>query len=129
MRTTELITGAKKAAALSFLRLAASGQAREAFRQHAADNFRHHNPGYPGDARSLIAGMEEQHGKFPDTSLDIVHALEDGDLVAVHSRVTRASSPVLAVVHLLRFEGDRVAEFWDVGQEEPDDSPNEFGMF
>jgi hypothetical protein len=28
-----------------------------------------------------------------------------------------------------RFENGRIAELWDVGQEIPQDLPNEFGMF
>jgi hypothetical protein len=34
-----------------------------------------------------------------------------------------------AVVHIFRFEHDRIAELWDVGQPVSKDSPNENGMF
>ena len=37
--------------------------------------------------------------------------------------------PELALVHIFRFEGHRVAELWDIGQAAPDNSPNENGMF
>ena len=37
--------------------------------------------------------------------------------------------PGVAVVHVFRFEGDRIAEFWDIGQPVPKDSPNANGMF
>jgi predicted SnoaL-like aldol condensation-catalyzing enzyme len=33
----------------------------------------------------------------------------------------------IAVVHLFRFEGDKIAEFWDVAQILPDPAPNENG--
>ncbi len=57
-------------------------------------------------------------------------ALEDGDLVAVHSRVRlKPGEPGIAIVHIFRFEGDLVAELWDVGQPVPSDSPNANGMF
>jgi len=50
--------------------------------------------------------------------------------VAVHSRVRlKPDGPRVAVVHILRFEGDRIAELWDVGQPVPPESPNEHGMF
>jgi hypothetical protein len=34
-----------------------------------------------------------------------------------------------AVVHTFRFEGDRIAELWDIGQPVPADSVNDNGMF
>jgi hypothetical protein len=35
----------------------------------------------------------------------------------------------VAVVHIFRFNGDRVVELWDVGQTIPADSPNRDGAF
>ena len=120
----------RKQSAVSFLKLAASGKLDEAYSNFISPNFRHHNPYFAGDAESLKAGMAEAHEKFPDTTLEVQHVLEEGDLVAVHSRVRHsANTPAIAVVHIFRFEGDRVAELWDIGQEGPKDSPNENGMF
>lgn len=120
----------KKEVAISFLKLAASGKVNEAYDNHISTNFRHHNPYLRGDAESLKAGMAEAHGKFPNTTLEVQHVFEADDLVAVHSRVRHAAdTPEIAVVHIFRFEGDLIAELWDVGQEKPKDSPNENGMF
>ena len=120
----------RKQSAISFLRLAASGKLDEAYSNYISSNFRHHNPYFAGDAESLKAGMAEAHEKFPDTTLEIQHVLEEGDLVAVHSRVRHSTdTPEIAVVHIFRFEGDRIAELWDIGQEAPKDSPNENGLF
>src|SRR5258705_4514819 len=76
---------ANKEAALSFLRLCASGKARDAYAKFAAPGFRHHNPYFPGTADALIAGMEDNARQFPDKTLDVKNALEDGDFVALHS--------------------------------------------
>ena len=120
----------RKQSAISFLRLAASGKLDEAYSNYISSNFRHHNPYFAGDAESLKAGMAEAHEKFPDTTLEIQHVLEEGDLVAVHSRVRHSTdTPEIAVVHIFRFEGDRIAELWDIGQEAPKESPNENGLF
>ena len=35
----------------------------------------------------------------------------------------------MAVVHIFRFEGGRIAELWDLGMPIPEDSVNENGMF
>jgi predicted SnoaL-like aldol condensation-catalyzing enzyme len=119
----------KKEIAISFLEGAASGKLDEAYNLVGA-NFRHHNAYFPGDAESLKAGMADAHQQFPNTTLAVQHVLEDGDLIAVHSRVQHSpDTPEIAVVHLFRFEGDRIAELWDVGMEAPKDSPNENGLF
>ena len=119
-----------KEAATSFLRMAASGQARSAFEGFASPRFRHHNPWFPGDGASLAKAMDENAAQNPDKTIEFVHVIEEGDLVTVFSRVRHTpNGKDAAVVHIFRFEGDKVAELWDVGQEAPDESPNENGMF
>jgi predicted SnoaL-like aldol condensation-catalyzing enzyme len=119
----------KKQIAISFLKLASSGKLDDAYAQVSA-NFRHHNPHFAGDAKSLKAGMAEAAAKFPNTMLEVKHSFQEGDLVAVHSRVLHApDQPEISVVHIFRFEDDQIAELWDVGMQAPKDSPNENGMF
>jgi len=116
--------------AVSFLKLAASGNVSEAYANYISPTFRHHNPYFAGDAESLKKGMAEAAAKFPNTKLEVQHIFEEGELVAVHSRVQHGSGePEISVVHIFRFEGDRIAELWDVGQAAPADSPNKYGMF
>lgn len=119
----------RKDIATSFLKNAATGKLDEAYAL-VSPNFRHHNPHFKGDADSLKAGMAEAHKKFPNTTLAVQHSWEDGDLVAVHSRVSHGpDQPDISVVHMFRFQGDQIAELWDVGMEAPKDSTNENGMF
>jgi predicted SnoaL-like aldol condensation-catalyzing enzyme len=120
----------RKDAALSFLRLVASGKVRDAYREHVGAGFRHHNPFFRGDAESLMAAMEENAASNPNKVLEVQRALEDGDFVAVHSRVRqKPDAPGAAVVHIFRFQGDRIVELWDVGQPVPENAANENGMF
>jgi predicted SnoaL-like aldol condensation-catalyzing enzyme len=117
-------------AATEFLRLAASGEAREAFRRYVGAAFRHHNPYFAGDADSLMNAMVQNAVQNPDKILEVKHALEEGDLVAIHSHVRfKAGDRGIALVHLFRFEGDRIVELWDLGQEVPEISRNDNGMF
>ncbi len=119
-----------KDAAMEFLRLAASGNVREAYRRHVCTGFRHHNPFFRGDAESLMVAMEENAAKNPNKVLEIQRALQDGNLVAVHSRVTlKPGDPGVALIHIFRFQGNHIAELWDIGQAVPENSPNEYGMF
>ena len=45
--------------AISFLKLAASGKARDAYTRYVGPDFRHHNPFFRGDCESLMLAMEE----------------------------------------------------------------------
>lgn len=120
----------RKDAAVSFLDLAASGRVREAYAKHVSKGFRHHNPFFAGDAEALMTGMEENARQNPEKRLRILRALEDGDLVAVHAHVQqKPGDRGAALIHVFRFEGDRIAELWDVGQPVPDQSANVNGMF
>ena len=119
-----------KDAAVSFLRLVAAGRVREANDQYIGAGFRHHNPYFPGDADALLQGMADNAQQNPGKRLDVLRALQEGDLVAVHSFVRHgADDRGFALVHLFRFEGDRIVELWDVAQAVPEESPNANGMF
>ena len=120
----------RKDIATSFLRLATSGRVREAYEKYVHPEFRHHNPYFGGDAASLRAGMEDNAAQFPSKAFEIQRVLGEGDLVAVHSRVQLGPDmPEMAVVHIFRFDGDRIIELWDVAQQVPPQNPNANGMF
>jgi predicted SnoaL-like aldol condensation-catalyzing enzyme len=121
---------ARKETAVSFLRLVGSGKVRDAYDRYVGADFRHHNAFFRGDRASLLKAMEENAAKNPNKTLDVKHALEDGSYVAVHSHVRQhPQDRGAAVVHLFRFDNDRITELWDVGQAIPADSPNQNGMF
>ena len=120
----------RKDVAKAFLQLAATGEVREAYERFVSPGFRHHNPYFRGDAESLRTGMEQAAAKFPQTTIEIQRALEEGNLVAVHSKVKHEpAGRDIAVVHLLRFKGSSIVELWDIAVEAPESSPNENGMF
>jgi predicted SnoaL-like aldol condensation-catalyzing enzyme len=119
-----------KDAAVSFLQMTAAGQVEEAFARFAGPRFRHHNPHFPSDAASIKAGMLANAARFPGMVFEVQRAIAEGPLVAVHSRARMTPDGAdIAIVHILRFEGDKIAEMWDIGQMQPDPMPNELGMF
>ena len=125
-----LETHTLKDSAVEFLTQIVAGDIRRAYEKHVGEGFRHHNPYFKGDAKSLRKGMEEDEARNPGKTLDIQAALQEGNYVAVHSKLKRgASDPEIAVVHIFRFEGERIAEAWDVVQVAPKEIVNEFGMF
>jgi len=118
-----------KETAIKFLQLAASGNVDKAY-ELVAPSFRHHNPYFPGDAASLKAGMQENAHKNPDKILDVQRAISEDSFVAVHSRVQMPSNTLtIAVVHIFRFEHNKIVELWDIGQPQPEQMANAFGMF
>ena len=119
-----------KDAAIDFLNMIVLRKIKEAYAKHVSPKMIHHNAYFPHDSLSLMNGMIEAHTKFPNTTLHIKHAIEEGDLVAVHSHVIMQKGDVgVAVVHLFRFFDDKIVEMWDVGQQVPKESPNKKGMF
>lgn len=120
----------RKAAAESFLRMAASGDVRRAFSTYVGEGFRHHNAFFPGTAEALINGMEENARQHPEKVIDIKRSIEEGGQVAVLSHVRmKPGDRGVALVHIFRFDQDRIVESWDVAQPIPDNSPNTNGMF
>ena len=119
-----------KNAAVSFLKMAASGKVQEAYAKFVGEGFRHHNPFFEGSAESLQAGMEANALQNPDKVLEVKRVIADGELVTVHTHVQqKPGDRGAAVVHIFRFENGRIVELWDLGQPVPEDSPNQFGMF
>lgn len=121
----------KKEIATSFLTMAARGDVHSAYEKFIAPDFRHHNQFYPGDRESLLLGMQTASIQSPNKSLSVKQALEDGDRVVTLSHVVRQDSkaPEIAVVHIFRFEHNRIVELWDFGQLIDPKSPNLNGIF
>src|SRR5689334_5860303 len=116
--------------AIDFLKLSSQGESRNAFSKYVADGFKHHNAFFKGDKESLMVAMEENARKTPEKIFEVKRALQDGNLVAVHSHVKQnPQDPGAAVVHIFRFDGDKIVELWDLGQPVPKENPNENGMF
>jgi predicted SnoaL-like aldol condensation-catalyzing enzyme len=124
------MTDTKKDAAVAFLKMASSGDVREAYDKFVGEGFRHHNPYFEGSADSLQAGMEENAHQNPDKALEVKRVIAEGDLVVVHAHVRHKPDDLgAALVHIFRFENDRIVELWDLGQPVLEESPNQYGMF
>ncbi|HEX3840514.1 MAG TPA: nuclear transport factor 2 family protein [Acidimicrobiales bacterium] len=116
--------------ATTFEQLVVSGQVRAAYDRYVSPDYIHHNPWFDGDRESLLVGLENSAAEFADKEYEVQRVLEDGDLVAIHSRLRpMAQMPEMAIVHIYRFEGEQIVEEWDLAQPLPDDSPNGHGLF
>ena len=126
----DIMTDSNKDAAISFLKLVASGKVREAYSKFVDGGFRHHNPFFEGSAEALMAGMEENARQNPSKVVEVKRAVAEGELVVVHSHVRHEPGDLgAAVVHIFRFEKGRIVELWDLGQPVPEKPLNQYGVF
>jgi predicted SnoaL-like aldol condensation-catalyzing enzyme len=123
-------TPARKHAAVQFLQMVVAGDIEEAYRKYVDMKGKHHNFFFPAGFPALQKAMIENHDQFPNKQLLVKNFLEDGDLVAVHSRlILDEAENDMAVFHLFRFKDNRIVEMWDIGNTIPEDSPNTDGAF
>lgn len=120
----------RKEAAVSFLEWAAGGRVEEAYEQFIGPGFRHHNPYFEGSADALRAAMAENARQNPGKVVSVKRVIADGEYVVVHFHIRHHPDELgAAVVHIFRFENDRIVELWDLAQPVPEQSPNQYGLF
>jgi predicted SnoaL-like aldol condensation-catalyzing enzyme len=124
-----MTTPDRKAIAVEFLRLAREGN-RAAAARLVAPGARHHNPYFPAGMPALLDATEDAARTVPGRTSEVRLVVAEGDYVIVHSHVRKEPGDRgVSVVHIFRFDDDRIAELWDVGQPVPAESPNGDGMF
>ncbi len=123
-------TETHKRHAVEFLKLVVSGKIEEGYKKFVDPNGKHHNCFFPAGFAPLKKAMIENHDKFPAKQYTVKNVVGDGDLVAVHAHLRMNDGDKgMVVVHLCRFRGDKIVEFWDCGQAIPDAMPNSDGAF
>lgn len=119
----------RKTVALDFLRHVRAGRRRDA-EQLVEPQAKHHNPFFAAGMPALFDAVEAAAAMAPHRTADVKCAVADGDYVVVHSHMRPAPGDAGAsVVHIFRFNGDRISEIWDVGQAVPSENANADGMF
>lgn len=118
----------KKEKAIEFLQLAGLGRVREAYDRFIDSHFIHHNQHFAGDREALCVAMEEAHENQPNKSIEVKQCFEEGNTVVTHSLVVKEDMEI-AVVHIFRFEQEKIVELWDLGQVLDPASPNLNGPF
>ncbi len=117
--------------AIDFLLLAATKDVHIAFERYVdMDRFKHHNAYFAGDAQTLLNAMRLSAVEAPDKIIDIQQTISQDQSVAIHSWIRQNQEDRgAAVIHIFRFEGDKIVELWDFGQAVPKYMENENGMF
>jgi predicted SnoaL-like aldol condensation-catalyzing enzyme len=119
-----------KDVAVSFLEMASTGKVDEAYSKFVGDGFKHHNPYFEGSAEALHAAMKENAIQNPRKAINVKRVIAEGGFVMVHFLVKHTPDELgAAVMQIFRFENGKIVEMWDLGQEIPEESPNQHGMF
>ena len=126
----------RKNIVLEYFKLVVAGKFKEGLRFFAPD-CKTHNPYVAGNMKALndamIAANKEGAAKYPEAEFAVKHVLADGDLVVAHAQLlsnkSKPNEGGLRQIHLFRFEGDKIVEYWDVTQQVTPNMPNASGAF
>lgn len=126
----------RKNIVIEYFKLVGSGKFKEGLRFFAPD-CKTHNPFVRGGMDALIDAMmaagKDISTQHSEPEFAVKHVLADGDLVAVHTQLLNSKSKTseggLRQVHLFRFEGDKIVEYWDITQQVLATMPNASGAF
>jgi predicted SnoaL-like aldol condensation-catalyzing enzyme len=126
----------RRSIAIEFFQLVAEGKFKDGLKFFTAD-CKTHNPYIAGDMNTLTDGMiaanKNMNVERSEADFKVKHILVEGDLVAVNTELLMSRSNPgkggLRQVHLFRFEGNKIAEYWDITQQILESMPNAKGAF
>lgn len=103
---------------------------RGAFETWVDAGYIQHNPMAATGRDAAIAFLEPFFKSNPAIRYEIKRIIADGKLVAVHAHGRFSETDRgIAVIDILRVEGCKVMEHWDVVQPVPEKAANSNGMF
>ncbi len=115
--------------AKQFLSAARAGDVVAA-RALCSDTATHHNQYFAAGMDVLIDAIAAASVDKPLSTFTVKRIVASDTMVVLHSHVVHApGEPGYTVFHMFRFEGDLIAELWDVGQMIDAQSPNTDGAF
>ena len=114
-----------------YFKLVSAGKFKDGLR-FFSPNCKTHNPFVVGNMNALIDAMiaanKEYGPKYPEAQFSLKYLLADGDLVAAYTQLVGSPSKPgeggIRQMHLFRFEGDIIVEYWDVTQQILPNMPN-----
>lgn len=94
------------------------------------DDYKQHNPQAANGKDGLLFHVAELQAQYPNRKIEFIHLFVEGDFVITHIHFTLIPKTLGAMgMDIFRFEGDKIAEHWDVIQEIPTQAANDNGMF
>lgn len=91
-----------------------------------ADSYMQRNPRLASTSAVLKEALKDMPANM---TYEIGMVIAEGDLVAIHGRYTGWGPTPLIVVDIYRVENGKIAEHWDVGQDEVLETASGLPMF
>jgi predicted SnoaL-like aldol condensation-catalyzing enzyme len=95
----------------------------EAAERHFSPEYVQHSAGIGAGRDGLLALVRSVHRRY-ESAL----AVAEGEYVMVHGRFSGGGRPTRIVVDILRVEGGRLTEHWDVMQDEATRASSKSGL-
>ena len=82
---------------------------------------------------AMVAGSKDLSMQSSNIEFKVQQILADGDFVAAYTTMlnnkSKPSEGGLRQIHLFRFKGEKIVEYWDVTQQVLPNMPNAAGAF
>lgn len=119
-----------------YFKLISAGKFKDGLRFFSHD-CKTHNPYIIGNMEvltdAMITANKEYGPKYPDAKFALKNLIADGNFVAAYTELVASPSKLseggLRQMHLFRFEGDKIVEYWDITQQIMPNMPNAAGAF
>lgn len=105
-----------KEKAIDFYKTAYAGDPRQAAELYLGDEYIQHNPMVGDGAEPFIEYFERMHREYPNKSIEFVRAVEEGDLVALHTHQTWPDEEYVTMDFLRFDKNGKIVEHWDAIQ-------------
>ena len=123
------MTASLKDRAIAFYRTAYEGDPRRAVERFVGDHYVQHNPVVADGKEGFIAYFERMQREYPDKSISFLRAVEEGNLVALHTLQVWPGNDRYVTMDFFRFDEDgKIVEHWDALQQVPDNMAHTNGM-
>ncbi len=118
-----------KEKAIAFYQMAYEGNPRKAVELYVGDQYIQHNPAVEDGPEGFIGYFERMAKEYPDKSIRFLRAVEEGDLVALHTHQIWPDNDQYVTMDFFRFdEKGKIVEHWDAIQQVPEHQENDNGM-
>jgi predicted SnoaL-like aldol condensation-catalyzing enzyme len=127
----------QKKIALSFFRLIVPPDGPMAALRIFSPRAKHHNPYCAPGMKALFEEMSKvqqrpgENDMPSDPVFQIKNVVADGDMVVIHTTMQSKSDKKRGFrqIHMFRFRGDKIVEYWDVTQMVPKEAKYPMNMF
>ncbi|MEZ4740521.1 MAG: nuclear transport factor 2 family protein [Flavobacteriales bacterium] len=122
-------TNSNKDKAIAFYRMAYEGAPRAAVEQFVGADYIQHNPAVPDGTEGFIAYFERMQREYPEKSITFLRAIEEGELVALHTHQVWPGNDQYVTMDFFRFDtAGKIVEHWDAIQQVPKEMAHANGM-